>query len=73
MICMITDVNYYTAPVPRFITVAMIAISAGITTFFIISQSGGRITPVGMTDAIPAEVCYLSNFCETGPRSIEMT
>ena len=31
---------------PRFMKVAMIAISAGMATFFIISQSGRRITPV---------------------------
>ena len=52
---------------PRFLKVAMIAISAGMATFFIISQSGGRITPVVMTAAIPAQVCYHGNFYETGP------
>ena len=44
-----------------------IVISAGMPTFFIISQSEGRTTPVVMTAAIPAQVCYHSNFYETGP------
>ena len=35
-------------------------------TFVIISQSGGRITPVVMTVAIPAQVCCHNNFYETG-------
>ena len=48
----------------------MIAISAaGMATFFLISQSGSRITPVVMTAVIPAQVCYHSNFYEKGPIS----
>ena len=39
-------------------------------TFFTISQSVGRITPVIMTAAIPAQVCYHRNFYETGPWSL---
>ena len=42
----------------RFIKVAKTAISAGMAAFVIISQSEGRITPVVMTAAIPAQVCY---------------
>ena len=58
-------------PGPHFIKVAMIAISAGMATFFIISKSRGRITPVVRTAAIPAQVCYHSNCYETGPWSQE--
>ena len=55
-------------PGPCFIKVAMTAVSAGMATFFIISQSGRRITPVVMEAANPAQVCYNSNFYETGPK-----